>query len=201
MQFIVKPLNCILSPVPFFPLLPLGLGSVSLPSCFPTSIVLYFQLTTTRRLVFDFSERLRKRKMKIGSRHNRKRARRRGRPRNRGHTSLNASPTPPSLISPLISDIVLSLCGFSLLPLVERPSTWSNRQLPWPGLRARETKAQQDARLRLQAESADRSYDKEMEAERLRMFGGVEGDDTALCAEMLDVVMTLFDGNIDYKDP
>ena len=46
------------------------------------------------------------------------------------------------------------------------------------------------------------SYERAMmEVEQLRMFGGEAGDEVSLCKPMLDVVMTLFNGNIDYKDP
>jgi len=33
------------------------------------------------------------------------------------------------------------------------------------------------------------------------LFGGDERDGTTLCAPMLQVVMNLFDGGLDYADP
>jgi hypothetical protein len=36
---------------------------------------------------------------------------------------------------------------------------------------------------------------------RLILFGGEERDGTSLCAPMLQVVMDLFDGGLDYTDP
>jgi hypothetical protein len=36
---------------------------------------------------------------------------------------------------------------------------------------------------------------------RLRLFGGEESDGTAFMAPMLQVVMDLFDGGLDYMDP
>ena len=38
------------------------------------------------------------------------------------------------------------------------------------------------------------------EAQRLRIFGGEQGDEMSLCAPMLQVVMGLF-GSLDYEDP
>jgi hypothetical protein len=40
-----------------------------------------------------------------------------------------------------------------------------------------------------------------LEAQRLRFFGGLAGDETSLFEPMLRVVTDLFDGNTDYEDP
>jgi len=39
------------------------------------------------------------------------------------------------------------------------------------------------------------------ETQRLRIFGGEAGDEVSLCAPMLQVVMGLFNGRLDYEDP
>jgi hypothetical protein len=39
------------------------------------------------------------------------------------------------------------------------------------------------------------------EKQRLRIFGGETGDEVSLCAPMLQVVMGLFNGALDYEDP
>jgi hypothetical protein len=39
------------------------------------------------------------------------------------------------------------------------------------------------------------------EAQRLLIFGGEVGDEVSLCAPMLQVVMGLFNGRLDYEDP
>jgi hypothetical protein len=40
-----------------------------------------------------------------------------------------------------------------------------------------------------------------LETQRLRYFGGEPGEEVSLLEPMLQVVMDLFDGNIDYDDP
>ncbi|KAF1995628.1 hypothetical protein P154DRAFT_445034 [Amniculicola lignicola CBS 123094] len=44
-------------------------------------------------------------------------------------------------------------------------------------------------------------YEQELEAQRLRFFGGEAGDDMSLLEPMMRVVTDLFDGDIDYEDP
>lgn len=39
------------------------------------------------------------------------------------------------------------------------------------------------------------------ETQRLRIFGGEVGDEVSLCVPMLQVVMGLFNGRLDYEDP
>jgi len=46
-----------------------------------------------------------------------------------------------------------------------------------------------------------RSSTSEIVKHRLQLFGGEERDGTSLCGPMLQVVMNLFDGGIDYRDP
>jgi hypothetical protein len=40
-----------------------------------------------------------------------------------------------------------------------------------------------------------------VDAERLRIFGGEASDGVSLCGPMLQVVLDLFDGGLDYQDP
>ncbi|KAI9760452.1 MAG: WD40 repeat-like protein [Chaenotheca gracillima] len=47
---------------------------------------------------------------------------------------------------------------------------------------------------------------RQLELERLsvehrRFFGGEDGDEVGLCSGMMDVVLYLFDGGLDYIDP
>jgi len=115
----------------------------------------------------------------MGSRHNRKRTR--SRPRNR-----NRRPSPLAQPSSTFS-----------------PSSYSPRPTShWqqPSFQLQERIKQQRACQQQQAKASD-NYERALEAERVRMFGGEAGDELSLCAPMLDVVMTLFDGNVDYEDP
>ena len=122
----------------------------------------------------------------MGSRHNRKRTR--SRPRNRSRKSPSAS------VSPLIQS---NPSSFPVSPFTQRPANhWHQQYSQWQE-RLKQQKALQD-----QHTKARDSYESAMmEVERLRMFGGEAGDEVSLCAPMLDVVMTLFNGNIDYQDP
>jgi hypothetical protein len=54
--------------------------------------------------------------------------------------------------------------------------------------------------FRGQAEPSPES-DSAILRQRLQVFGGTERDGTTLCGPMLRVVMSLFDGGLDYMDP
>jgi len=116
---------------------------------------------------------------KMGSKHNRKRTR--SRPRNR-----KRRPSP----------LTQSTSTFS-------PSSYSPRSTSYwqqPSLQLQERIKVQRVCQQQQANACE-NYERAMEAERVRMFGGEAGDEVSLCAPMLDVVMTLFNGNVDYEDP
>lgn len=51
-------------------------------------------------------------------------------------------------------------------------------------------------RLRIEHER-----EQEVEMQRLRIFGGMPGDEVSLLEPMLKVVTDLFDGFYDYEDP
>ncbi|KAL6707519.1 hypothetical protein ACN47E_004089 [Coniothyrium glycines] len=60
----------------------------------------------------------------------------------------------------------------------------------------------QHAYLSWQTQQAlDRERQHQIEAQRLRIFGGIPGDSTTLLEPMLKVVTDLFDGFTDYQDP
>jgi hypothetical protein len=117
----------------------------------------------------------------MASRHNRKRTR--SRPRNRTSAlksrSLINSSSSSTLNSPLPSQTQLPT------------GHWQKQYTQWQD-RIREQ--HQSSTVREQAEAAA------AEAQRLRIFGGVAGDEVSLCAPMLQVVMGLF-GGLDYDDP
>jgi len=121
----------------------------------------------------------------MGSRHNRKRTR--SRPRNRCRKSPSASASP----------LVQSSPSFPVSPLAQRPANFWHQPYSQLQERLKQQKALQEQHMK-----ARDSYERAMmEVEQLRMFGGEAGDEVSLCKPMLDVVMTLFNGNIDYKDP
>jgi hypothetical protein len=86
-------------------------------------------------------------------------------------------------------------------------TSWSSESWPTsqPNIIQYQDRMRQLQHLRAQAqeraEKQRQDYDAAMEAERMRMFGGVQGDETSLCGPMLQVVMNLFNGNVDYEDP
>ena len=71
------------------------------------------------------------------------------------------------------------------------PSHWHQQYAHWQ-LRTREQN------LRAQREQQEAVA---AEIQRLRIFGGEAGDEVSLCAPMLQVVMGLFEGKLDYDDP
>lgn len=48
---------------------------------------------------------------------------------------------------------------------------------------------------------SEQEREREVEAQRLRIFGGEPGDEVTLLEPMLKVVTDLFDGFTDYEDP
>lgn len=123
----------------------------------------------------------------MGKRHNRKRTR--SRPRHRdglhikpqNHTRSDSVDTTFSQHSTHRSPFNLS----SHYPLASvPPDHWHNTYASW-----------QD-RVQLEQER-----EREVETQRLRIFGGVPGDEVSLLEPMLQVVMDLFDGFTDYEDP
>lgn len=121
----------------------------------------------------------------MGSRHNRKRTR--SRPRNRN----NRKPSCASIIPLIQQSPTFPGSSFAQKP----PNHWHQQYSQWQErIKHQKTLQEEQARAR-------ETYERAMEAERLRMFGGEAGDEVSLCAPMLDVVMTLFNGNIDYQDP
>lgn len=118
----------------------------------------------------------------MGARHNRRRTR--SRPRNRN--SAQKSRSFINLSSPLIaSSSPTSSSQRSGMYWHQQYSQWQDR------LREQ----QQHQALHEQQEAAA------AEAQRLRIFGGEAGDEVSLCAPMLQVVMGLFNGRLDYEDP
>ena len=57
------------------------------------------------------------------------------------------------------------------------------------------------ARARLERTQHEHWIAERLEQERTRMFGGELGDEVSLCEPMLQVVLSLFDGHLDYLDP
>src|ERR1700712_3457119 len=117
------------------------------------------------------------------SRHNRKRTRSRHRNRKSNGNEFqglcsNLADTPSAFASPISfqtsSDIRRS-----------RHSSWQTDKLPH----------------QLPIYTLDVSRAKHVEATRIRIFGGEMGDGVSLCHPMLDVVRSLFDGDLDYADP
>jgi hypothetical protein len=120
------------------------------------------------------------------SRHNRRRTRSRHRNRKsssnefQGFHSASAE-TPPSISGPV-----------NLFP-PRQPSAelWNARYSAW----------QDKARRQRQIDELQASRTQHAEATRIRIFGGEMGDGVALCHPMLQVVRSLFDGDLDYADP
>lgn len=50
-------------------------------------------------------------------------------------------------------------------------------------------------------QDTERERQEEVEIQRVRIFGGMPGDETSLLEPMLKVVTDLFDGFTDYEDP
>jgi hypothetical protein len=118
----------------------------------------------------------------MGSRHNRKRTR--SRPRNRSNRNSSSVSS--------IGSFTHSSSIFSSSPFAQRPPNhWHQQYSQW------QQRVQQEKTLQHQRAK----YEHDVEAERVRMFGGEAGDEFTLCAPMLDVVMRLFNGSIDYQDP
>jgi len=74
-----------------------------------------------------------------------------------------------------------------------QPSTdfWNSRSSAW----------QDKARRQRQLDELQASRTSHAEATRIRIFGGEMGDGVTLCRPMLQVVWSLFDGDLDYADP
>lgn len=117
----------------------------------------------------------------MGARHNRKRTR--SRPRNR--TISNQTPRSFSSLS--------SSSSFLSTPTIP-PSTdhWHRQYSQWQD----RSRTQQQLQIEREQQEAMAA-----ETQRLRIFGGETGDEVSLCAPMLQVVMGLFNGRLDYEDP
>lgn len=119
----------------------------------------------------------------MGSRHNRKRTR--SRPRNR-LASKSSSFTYQDLPYQSIPSV-------SALPNHQRPASyWQQQYAVW---QARQSLAHQGLAQRRDTNIAS------LDQQRMRMFGGSVEDEESLCAPMLQVVLDLFNGSIDYEDP
>ncbi|QDS77670.1 hypothetical protein FKW77_003348 [Venturia effusa] len=114
----------------------------------------------------------------MGARHNRKRTR--SRPRDR--TTSNQPLRPFSNFSNPI--------GFSTIS--NSHDHWHQQYSQWQD----RSKAQQQLQTQRERKEAMAA-----ETQRLRIFGGEIGDEMSLCAPMLQVVMGLFNGRLDYEDP
>jgi hypothetical protein len=118
-----------------------------------------------------------------------RRNRRRSRPRHQLHRRVPDSSDSESSIHEYLARSSSRLSGR------HRQAQWDNWQACY--------QPQQLAPIvesRGQAEPSP-SSDTAILRQRLHVFGGTVGDGTACCSEMLRVVMTLFDGGIDYMDP
>jgi hypothetical protein len=117
----------------------------------------------------------------MGARHNRKRTR--SRPRNRISTQKSRSFV--NLTSP-------STLSSTTFPNQRSLTNWHQQYSQWQD-RVREYQQIQAMREQQEAEAA--------EAQRLRIFGGEVGDEVSLCPAMLETVLFLFNGRLDYEDP
>ncbi|KAF2849131.1 hypothetical protein T440DRAFT_138261 [Plenodomus tracheiphilus IPT5] len=130
----------------------------------------------------------------MGKRHNRKRTRSRPRHRDGGNAqikiqhvrsdSMNTTSSISTNTSSCSSSTFQHLQQYPVTAAHSTASHWHQTYLAW-----------QD-RQRINQE---REY--EVEIQRLRIFGGVPGDETSLLEPMLKVVTDLFDGFTDYDDP
>lgn len=122
----------------------------------------------------------------MGKRHNRKRTRSRPRHRDGGNAQI---------IQHIRSDSVDTTSSQST---INAPLQHTYQQPPgaFPANHWHQKYSAWQARLRLEQER-----EQEVEMQRLRIFGGMPGDEVSLLEPMLKVVTDLFDGFTDYDDP
>jgi len=119
----------------------------------------------------------------MGARHNRKRTR--SRPRNRSASNQKSRSFSLSSTS--------SFASIPSSPTQRNPALhWHQQYSQW------QNRSQSQQQLQAQREHQEAMA---AEKQRLRIFGGETGDEVSLCAPMLQVVMGLFNGALDYEDP
>ena len=123
----------------------------------------------------------------MGKRHNRKRTR--SRPRHRDGSNLQSTNHTRSLSVDTISSCSTTTNSSfqpSIYPTANLPSEhWHQTYFAWQNRRLQE----------------EQERDREVEMQRLRIFGGEPGDEVSLLEPMMKVVTDLFDGFTDYEDP
>jgi hypothetical protein len=119
----------------------------------------------------------------MGKRHNRKRTR--SRPRHRDGTNQQQPHFRSGSVDTTTSTSTTNSFQHPHFPAATQPADhWHQTYFAW----------QNRLRFEQQREGA-------MEMHRLRMFGGLPGDEVSLLEPMLKVVTDLFDGRTDYEDP
>lgn len=132
------------------------------------------------------------------SRHNRRRTRSRHRNHKSGSNELqgfhsaSAFTSGSASASAQLPSSSSGLVSFHFYP-PRQPSSdlWHARYSAW----------QDKARRQRQLDELQASRTRHDEATRIRIFGGEMGDGVTLCHPMLQVVRSLFDGDLDYADP
>ncbi|KAF2396433.1 hypothetical protein EJ06DRAFT_524795 [Trichodelitschia bisporula] len=127
----------------------------------------------------------------MGARHNRKRTR--SRPRNRNSQRIQALSVCPT---PVPASIPAG--AFHWQHLHQQLNAWPGRI---PQVLQQQQQQLQHSPHTLQVQQHANHQPYMPLADRLRLFGGSASDEVSLCAPMLEVVMGLFNGQIDYEDP
>ncbi|KAF2124824.1 hypothetical protein P153DRAFT_360990 [Dothidotthia symphoricarpi CBS 119687] len=123
----------------------------------------------------------------MGKRHNRKRTRSRPRHRNSRSDHIRSDSVNTNHTSSSYPTTSPNFQPQMFFPITSVPADhWHQTYLAW------------QVRLRLNQEH---ERERSVEAQRLRVFGGMPEDETCLLEPMLRVVTDLFDGETDYEDP